>query len=312
MRYKTLQSLFIVVASIISSSTSAQKLPNKQEAGMWAPATVKTDGSAAEWDGTYKAFNKSTGVYYSMANDNENLYLVIHADESRTIEKMMEGGISFTVTSPQKSHKDATILFPVMSLQSSWEILHNAGKTLTEAPRPKGAPAFIPQQDPNGIYKRKDSIVNAQVGLDIAKSNKLLLDRQREIKTMGIEAADTIAIKDPKAIYYRSLPLHEHAFQLVPLNNAEGIKAMSQFDDKTAYTVEFAVPLKYINFAISGSGKVKYSITINGRSEDERPGATLTWNYVPDATGQRHAVMQNQDLESATDFSGEYVLAKNP
>ena len=146
--FKSLVNNLAVIAGalMLSTSVSAQKLPSKQEAGIWAPATVKTDGSAAEWDGAYKAFNKSTGVYYSIANDSDNLYLIIHADESRTIEKMMEGGISFTVVSPQKSHKDATLLFPVISLQSSWEILHNAGKTLTEARGQKGHRLLSPNK----------------------------------------------------------------------------------------------------------------------------------------------------------------------
>jgi len=94
--------LFFSLSTLILFNGYAQKLPNKQEASLRAPANIKIDGQATEWNNKYQAYNNATEVFYTIANDDDNLYLIIHARKSRIIEKMMEGGISFTVSPTNK------------------------------------------------------------------------------------------------------------------------------------------------------------------------------------------------------------------
>src|SRR5687767_12642480 len=83
----------------------AQKLPELQTDGLRAPVTVKIDGKLDEW-GSLPAYNKRVNVFYSISNDDENLYLVIKSDNSIIISKIMQGGIAFTVSTSGKKEKE--------------------------------------------------------------------------------------------------------------------------------------------------------------------------------------------------------------
>ena len=56
---------------------NAQKLPNVQQASLRAPENVKVDGKPTEWGDKLQAYNKATDVFYTIANDYNNLYLII-------------------------------------------------------------------------------------------------------------------------------------------------------------------------------------------------------------------------------------------
>jgi hypothetical protein len=75
----------------------AKKLPTIQETGLKAPAKIKIDGKIDEWDNQFMAYNRATDVYYSIANDGSNLYVLIQARYSEAIKKIIGGGITFSV-----------------------------------------------------------------------------------------------------------------------------------------------------------------------------------------------------------------------
>jgi len=296
------QLLLILFFNLIFFIVNAQKLPNKQEASLRAPDSIKIDGQATEWNDQYQAYNKATEVFYSIANDDDNLYLIIHAVKSRIIEKMMEGGISFTVSPANKKDegKKVTVLFPLLTMPTSWAVLHNAGKTLTETQ----APLF---DDKYGVYRNKDSVLKAKPTTSIGLSNKTLTISSKEIKVSGINPiTDEITITNPKSTYYRGLPLHAHPFKLIPVNNHEGIKAMTQLDEKGEYTYELALPIKYLGLSVNDPQKFSYYITFNSRSEDQRFGTTVGYGLSPGGSWG----LKDIDLNAPTDFWSEYILAK--
>ena len=90
---------WLALTMCIGLSANAQKLPNVQPAGVYAPANVKVDGNVTEWNNQLQAYNKSTSIYYTMANNNDNLYLVVQATANIIIDKILSGGISLTITS---------------------------------------------------------------------------------------------------------------------------------------------------------------------------------------------------------------------
>lgn len=102
--------------TITTKTTYAQKLPNVQKNNLPAPANIKIDGKATEWNDTYQAYNKATEVYYTLANNNENLYLGIKAIDPVIIKKILGGGITFTIskTGQRNDPAPATITFPVI------------------------------------------------------------------------------------------------------------------------------------------------------------------------------------------------------
>ena len=91
----------------------AQKLPNVQPAGLYA-ADVKIDGKASEWGHQLQAYNKSTSIFYTMANNNDNLYLVLQATDKTTIEKMLGGGLTLLISSNNKKVRPVTITTPLL------------------------------------------------------------------------------------------------------------------------------------------------------------------------------------------------------
>lgn len=94
---------WLALTMCISLAANAQKLPNVQASGLYAPANVKVDGKATEWGNQLQAYNKSTSLFYTMANNNDNLYLAIQATDRVAIEKMLGGGITFTITNKNSS-----------------------------------------------------------------------------------------------------------------------------------------------------------------------------------------------------------------
>lgn len=94
----------------------AQKLPNKQEASVYAPTGIKTDGKATEWNGAFQAYNRATEMFYTLANDAENLYMVCQATEVEVIQKMLEGGITLTVSATDKNSTlgPVTVTYPII------------------------------------------------------------------------------------------------------------------------------------------------------------------------------------------------------
>ncbi len=89
--------------TIICFVISAQKLPNKQESSIYAPAMVTIGGNASEWGNTLQAYNRATEISYTLANDADNLYLICRATEPEVIQKMMLSGITLTISRADKN-----------------------------------------------------------------------------------------------------------------------------------------------------------------------------------------------------------------
>jgi len=93
--------------------------------------------------------------------------------------------------------------------------------------------------------------------------------------------------------------------RLVPIYNTNGIKSASLFDDNMAYTYELALLIAYLNLPDNSGGTFKYNIKINQAPEIQRP-AVITSSTPPPPPPIPISTL------AATDFSGEYTLAKKP
>lgn len=93
---------------------TAQKLPTVQKQGYKAPVNAKTDGYLKEWD-TFQAYNKSTDAFYTMANNDDKICLVIKVVNPLIIRKILSGGITLTInTYGKKNDKErVAVTFPV-------------------------------------------------------------------------------------------------------------------------------------------------------------------------------------------------------
>lgn len=78
---------------------------------------LKVDGKTNDWHPPLMAQNRNTGLSYTLANDNRNLYLMIQAGDRKSNAKIMLGGISFTVNTGNEKKMDGAynITFPLIN-----------------------------------------------------------------------------------------------------------------------------------------------------------------------------------------------------
>ena len=106
-------SAFFYLATAIN--VNAQKLPAKQDGSLRSPPNIKIDGKATEWNNKFQAYNHSTDIFYTISNDDDNLYLTIQSTNLLISKKIIAGGVKLTLnTSGKKNSPDpVAITFPV-------------------------------------------------------------------------------------------------------------------------------------------------------------------------------------------------------
>lgn len=277
----------LVVA--IPALAFAQKLPSEQPLGVAIPANSKIDGKATEWNDQFLAYNKGTSLFYTIANDDKNIYLVIQAKEPRVIQKFVRGGGSFLFSATGKKEDYNGIIFPLIGN----DITHHA---LIDA-------ALMPDvfSEPQATHLTADSL------LELA--NKLILENAKEIKLTGMPAVtDTItdALTTKRGHFVR-LPLFYQPGKYISADNQYGIKAAAQFKKGGVITCEIVIPLKLIGVT-NDSQKIKYKVVVNGLMDNSgriAPGVVITERRVNGVI-----IDPDADLNNPTYFEGEYMLKK--
>jgi len=103
---KSLQISAAVLLSLgLTTSVYSQKLNTVQQGSVWAPANIKIDAKLKEWDDTFQAYNKVTEVFYTVSNDDKNLYLVIKSTDPINNNKIIAGGINFLCYHPENKYR---------------------------------------------------------------------------------------------------------------------------------------------------------------------------------------------------------------
>ncbi|GAB2978990.1 hypothetical protein GCM10027049_13310 [Mucilaginibacter puniceus] len=111
--------LSITIVSLFFIGAYAQKLPQVQQTSLRAPADIKIDGKPKEWGGRFQAYNKTTGVYYTIANDAENLYLAIYSNEKDYTDKIIRNGITISFNANKKSKDGSVVIkYPLSQAQT--------------------------------------------------------------------------------------------------------------------------------------------------------------------------------------------------
>lgn len=97
--------MFLICLIVLKSE--GQKLPDLQTISLKAPKQVKADGKNLEWQDQFQAYNKRTDLYYTLSNDTENLYLVVKSTDPANSNKILNGGISFTINKEGKKRNSS-------------------------------------------------------------------------------------------------------------------------------------------------------------------------------------------------------------
>ncbi|MFD0942155.1 hypothetical protein [Pedobacter boryungensis] len=270
----------------LTFSCFAQKMPDVQMSNMNAPAIIKIDGKTSEWNNSFAAENKRTELFYSIANDDKNLYLAVKASTVAASNKIMIGGITFLINKEgKKKEKDAiTITYPL----------------IVRANRVQGG--------------RGGQGQNRQVGGQGGFQNRLQQStQQRDSIALVLHKSQLATVKEIKISGFNAI-----TDSLISIYNEYGIKAVASFDQKGMYNCEFAIPLNLLGLSVNDNKEFAYQIKVNGFTNTNlggNGGGSFGGNGGGfggrgGGFGGGNNGSSGQDLMSATDFWGKYSLAK--
>ncbi|MBB6131485.1 hypothetical protein [Mucilaginibacter lappiensis] len=260
----------------IASIAQAQKLPTTQKNSLFAPADIKVDGKTSEWNNKFQAYNNNTNFFYTISNDDKNLYLIIQVTDPVIINKIVSAGITFVINKSGKKEEESAvaITYPLFDIKDRPMI------DVKNTPK-------IDKDSPASVLKA-DSFM--------ADNNKRLKDKSKYIKVTGAKDLDTLVsvynhegIKATELFDNRMIYTYELAVDLKHLELSES------GDGKFAYEIKSnGATLDNLNGVSFGPPKpgsrLKFGSIIIG------PGA-MPPSAIPVMT-------------STTNFWGEYTLAK--
>jgi hypothetical protein len=216
--------IYLCIALSISTIGAAQSLPKIQSGSILAPSDIKVDGQLKEWGNKLQAYNYAGRVFYTISNNAENIYLTVRAPGPFAIEKILYGGITFSV-SPAGNEKGAVaITFPTVP-----------GK---EIPTLINAAHYYHHQ-----LKKDTNSNRLQIDTLTASVNDRLKLISKEIQVKGFDDIEDGSI----SIY-----------------NTAGIKAAIGFSHAGSLICEFALPLKIIHLLTATPDEIYYNVKLNG------------------------------------------------
>jgi len=262
-----LTAIFLIFSTLIAN---AQKLPTIQQANLRAPAGIKIDGKANEWGTQMQAFNNATDVFYTIANDDDNLYLTIQTPDPDIIHKIVNGRISFTINkSGKKNDDDAVVIsYPIFDRKDR--------PTLSYRNKPK----FIPGSASS--LKQADSLMYL--------NNKRMGEKAKMIKITGVKGLDTLI-----SAYNDDGIEAAAAFDNQVVYTCEIAVALKVIGLTVNDPVKFSYNVRLNGLAFDD---------IPGINVTRAPNGTIIGVDI------NRKEMGSQDLGSPTDFWGEYTLAK--
>jgi len=164
--------LSTLVQIFLTYNLIAQKLPTVQQNSLHAPNSIKIDGKATEWGNVFQAYNHATDLYYTLSNDDNNLYLIVRSADPEIIRRIFNGSIAFSVNKNQKKDDMGTIsiTYPIFEKNNRMSVNF------------KAKPEIIPG-DEKSIMKA-DSFANVM--------NQRLENKSKTIGIKGINGLDTV------------------------------------------------------------------------------------------------------------------------
>ncbi|RZA02076.1 MAG: hypothetical protein EOP47_08275 [Sphingobacteriaceae bacterium] len=155
-----MKTTIILLLASISLSAYAQKTTNIQEAAVWAPENVKVDGKLTEWNDTFQAMNKSVQLFYTVSNDDKNLYLTIRSNTQQAGNKLVAGGLNFTINAAGKKNEDNAVIitYPAANISALSSLVAPPVRQegYTGRPRETVDPALVAEVQRTAIEAAKE------------------------------------------------------------------------------------------------------------------------------------------------------------
>jgi hypothetical protein len=74
---------------------------------------IVIDGEDSDWESAVSFFDENSGLMYSIANDNENLYILVKATAESSMSKFVMGGVEVWISADGKDKRKTGIKYPV-------------------------------------------------------------------------------------------------------------------------------------------------------------------------------------------------------
>ena len=318
---KTLITATVLLAmcstAVFAQEGSQAKLKDVQAASVWAPTGTKTDAKLSEWNDSFQAFNKSTKLYYTVANDAKFVYLVIKSTDATATNKIMMGGITLTVNTEGKKKTESaySITYPVVARPSFGQ--RGAGGMMGGGPGGAGGGAA--------------NMRSMQTMMEGGKPDSAVIAMRRQ---------SLVAAKEIKVSGFKDIP-----DSLISLYNEYSLKAAANYDNDGNFLYEMAIPIKLMGLSPESTQELAYNVKLNGltipnfnRGDDMAggpggapgpgaggapggfggpgggaPGGGIRMNggfAGSGGGGPRGGGVNFQEMISPTDFWGKYTLAK--
>jgi hypothetical protein len=181
---KTLK-ICLLVLLLTTGTGYAQKLPGVQQGGVFAPADIKIDGKATEWGDKFQAYNNATEIFYTVANDNENIYLIVQAKYHDIVDKILRGGLTFTINHTIKKNDKEAIAFtyPVLRNADMSNVANLYTRRFNEEKEAKGTAVAV--SDLNTLFGANSKNI-LLVGIKDIPDSSISVYNEEHIKAVGL------------------------------------------------------------------------------------------------------------------------------
>lgn len=104
-----LTSLFLLAVQTTWAQKKAETIPTR-----WVDQAPVIDGRLNDWKDSLDHYNNSAKLYYSLSNDNENIYLAIKNNSRENLTAILATGISFSANIESNKKNPPKITFPII------------------------------------------------------------------------------------------------------------------------------------------------------------------------------------------------------
>lgn len=216
-----------------SVSGYAQKLPDVQTGSVIAPAGIRADGKNNEWNDSFQALNKRTDIFYTIANDDNNLYLAIKSTDPSNNMKIFAGGITFSINpdGKKKEKESITLTYPVINRANF---------------RAGGA-------------GRRQAMGAVGINMGGGGGGQEITKLQRDSMMAAMQRTQLAQVKEIKISGFKNT-----ADSVVSIYNEFGIKAVASIGEDHAFFYEVAIPLAALGMTKDTATEFAYNIKLNG------------------------------------------------
>lgn len=265
--------LLLIAAAALPAK--AQKLKDIQEFPASAPPQIRVDGKNKEWNNSFLAHNKRTNIFYTLCNDNKNLYLVIKSDNVENNNKILAGGITFSVNvdGKKKEKESISLTYPLI----------------------------------NRSDRRGQGGGGSRRGMGRAGDrNTAQSAAERDSVTAAVQQSQLAQVKEIKVTGFKEI-----TDTLVSIYNEFGIKASASIDKDRLFFYEMTIPLDKLGISPDSGNEFAYNIKVNGLEVNfgGRGGGFGSGGVRGGRSGGGNNI-DFQSLTSPTDFWGKYTLNK--